>query len=129
MHEFYYLAASGYVVHFCNPRGGRGYGEEHTKAIRNDWGNRDYADIMAWTDHIAQQPFIDNGRMGVAGGSYGGYMAAWIIGHTSRFAAAVAQRVVSNLISLRGSSDFNWGFQVLFGGKPPWENLDNFWLQ
>ena len=127
MHEFYYLAASGYVVHFCNPRGGRGYGEEHTKAIRNDWGNRDYADIMAWTDHIAQQPFIDNGRMGVAGGSYGGYMAAWIIGHTSRFAAAVAQRVVSNLISLRGSSDFNWGFQVLFGGKPPWENLDNFW--
>ena len=127
MHEFYFLAAKGYVVHFCNPRGGRGYGEEHTRAIWNDWGNRDYADLMAWTDHIAKQPFIDKKRMGVAGGSYGGFMTTWIIGHTDRFAGAVAQRVVSNLVSMRGSSDFNWSFQVMFGGKPPWEDLENFW--
>ena len=127
MHEFYFLAAKGYIVHFCNPRGGRGYGEEHTRAIWNDWGNRDYADLMAWTDHISKRPFIDKKRMGVTGGSYGGFMTTWIIGHTDRFAGAVAQRVVSNLISMRGSSDFNWSFQVMFGGKPPWEDLDNFW--
>jgi dipeptidyl aminopeptidase/acylaminoacyl peptidase len=127
MHEFHYLAAKGFVVHFCNPRGGRGYGEEHTRAIWNDWGNRDYADLMAWTDHVSRRRFIDKKRMGVAGGSYGGFMTTWIIGHTDRFAGAVAQRVVSNLVSMRGSSDFNWDFQVMFGGKPPWEDLDNFW--
>jgi dipeptidyl aminopeptidase/acylaminoacyl peptidase len=127
MHEFYYLAAQGYVVHFCNPRGGRGYGEEHAKAIWGDWGSADYADLMAWTDHVAQLPYIDPKRMGVTGGSYGGYMTVWIIGHTDRFRAAVTQRCVSNLASLWGSSDFNWVFEWQLGGKPPFEDLENFW--
>jgi dipeptidyl aminopeptidase/acylaminoacyl peptidase len=56
-------------------------------------------------------------------------MTAWIIGQTNRFKAAVAQRAVTNLVSMWGSSDFNWGFQRIFGDKPPWENLDNFWRQ
>lgn len=127
MHEFFYLAAQGYVVHFCNPRGGKGYGEAHAKAIENDWGGADYADMMAWTDHIAQLPYIDETRMGVTGGSYGGYMTLWIIGHTPRFKAAVAQRVVSNLMGMFGASDFNWAFQQIFGNQPPWESLDNYW--
>ena len=127
MHEFYYLAAQGYVVYFCNPRGGRGYGEKHAGAIHRDWGNSDYADLMVWADTIEKLPYIDKDRMGVTGGSYGGYMTVWIIGHTQRFKAAVAQRVVSNFVSMWGSSDFNWGFQQEINDKPPFEDLDNFW--
>jgi dipeptidyl aminopeptidase/acylaminoacyl peptidase len=129
MHEFYYLAAHGYVVYFCNPRGGQGYGEEHSKAIWNNWGTVDYDDLMAWVDLVQQRPYIDPDRMGVTGGSYGGYMTNWIIGHTDRFKATVTQRSVSNLVSMYGSSDFNWAFQMEFGDKPPWENLENYWRQ
>jgi dipeptidyl aminopeptidase/acylaminoacyl peptidase len=129
MHEFYYLAAQGYVVFLCNPRGGQGYGEQHSKAIWNNWGTADYDDLMAWADLVQQKPYIDPERMGVTGGSYGGYMTNWIIGHTERFKAAVTQRCVSNLISMCGSSDFNWFFQTEFGDKPPWDNLENYWRQ
>lgn len=127
MHEFYFLAAQGYVVYFCNPRGGRGYGEEHTKAIWGGWGGADYDDLMAWTDYVATMPYIDTSRMGVTGGSYGGYMTVWIIGHTTRYKAAVTQRCVSNLISMWGSSDFNWAFQQELNNKPPFEDLQKFW--
>jgi dipeptidyl aminopeptidase/acylaminoacyl peptidase len=127
MHEFYFLAAQGYVVHYSNPRGGRGYGEEHAKAIWGRWGTVDYADIMAWTDYIAEKAYIDPGRMGVTGGSYGGYMTVWIIGHTERFKAAVTQRCVSNFISMWGSSDMNWHFQVTINDKPPFEDLQSYW--
>ena len=67
MHEFYFLAANGYVVYFCNPRGGKGYGEAHTKAIVGQWGTADYADVMAWVDLIEKRPYIDTDRMGVTG--------------------------------------------------------------
>jgi dipeptidyl aminopeptidase/acylaminoacyl peptidase len=127
MHEFYYLAAHGYVVYFSNPRGGRGYGEQHAKAIYQDWGRADYADLMAWADYMEKQPFIDIKRMGVTGGSYGGYMTVWIIGHTSRFKAAVTQRCVSNFVSMWGSSDFNWTFETELANKPPFEDLQNYW--
>ena len=127
MHEFYYLAANGYVVHFSNPRGGRGYGEEHAKAIWGDWGGADYRDLMAWSDYISELPYIDPERMGVTGGSYGGYMTLWIIGHTNRFKAAVTQRCVSNIISMWGSSDFNWVFQQELEAGPPFDDLEKFW--
>lgn len=127
MHEFYYLAAQGFVVHFCNPRGGRGYGEKHAQAIWGGWGGADYDDLMAWTDAIAQKSYIDPGRMGVTGGSYGGYMTVWIIGHTRRFKAAVAQRCVSNLISMWGSSDLNWIFEQELDAGPPFEALQKYW--
>ncbi|MCZ6678553.1 MAG: S9 family peptidase [Candidatus Poribacteria bacterium] len=129
MHEFYYLAAQGYVVHFCNPRGGQGYGEKHAKAIWNNWGTADYEDVMAWANFVAEKAYIDEARMGVTGGSYGGYMTNWIIGHTDRFKAAVTQRSVSNLVSFYGSTDGNWIWQQVFGDKPPWENLENYWRQ
>jgi dipeptidyl aminopeptidase/acylaminoacyl peptidase len=129
MHEFHYLAAQGYVVFFSNPRGGQGYGEDHSKAIWNNWGTVDFDDIMAWTEFVSQQPYVDSKRLGVTGGSYGGYMTNWIIGQTNRFQVAVTQRSVSNLISMYGSSDLNWAFQFEFGNQPPWENLENFWRQ
>ncbi len=128
MHEFFYLAGQGYVVYFCNPRGGQGYGEAHAKAIyHGNWGTVDYADLMAWADLMTAKPYIDPDWMGVTGGSYGGYMTVWIIGHTDRFKAAVSQRCVSNLISMWGSSDFNWSFQSIFDDKAPYENLDVLW--
>jgi len=129
MHEFYYLAAHGYVVYFCNPRGGQGYGEAHSRAIWHNWGTADYEDLMAWADFVQQQPYIDPQRMGVTGGSYGGYMTVWIIGHTDRFRAAVTQRCVSNLISMYGSSDFNWSFEMEFSDRPPWDDFENYWRQ
>ena len=127
MHEFYYLAAQGYVVWFSNPRGGRGYGEEHAKAIWGAHGTADYADLMAWADYVAGQPYIDRDCMGVTGGSYGGYMTNWIIGHTDRFKAAVTQRSISNRISGWGSKDFNWTYEEMFANQPPWEALDRYW--
>lgn len=127
MHEFYHLAANGYVVYFCNPRGGRGYGEAHAGAIWGGWGDADYADLMAWADYVEKLPYIDASRMGVTGGSYGGYMTVWIIGHTDRFKAAVTQRCVSNWVSMWGSSDLNWQFQEILGDVAPYENLELFW--
>ena len=84
---------------------------------------------MTFADIMEKKPYIDKKRMGVTGGSYGGYMTNWIIGHTRRFKAAVTQRSVSNLLSMWGSSDVNWSFQMEFGGKPPWEDYENFWKQ
>jgi dipeptidyl aminopeptidase/acylaminoacyl peptidase len=127
MHEFHYLAAQGYVVAFANPRGGRGYGEAHARAIEDGWGNVDYADMMAWTDFVARQPYVDAEHLGVTGGSYGGYMTNWIIGQTDRFKAAVTQRSICNLISLWGAGDINWVLQHHFGNQPPWENIELFW--
>jgi dipeptidyl aminopeptidase/acylaminoacyl peptidase len=127
MHEFYCLAAQGYVVFFCNPRGGRGYGEKHAGGIWGAWGTVDYADVMAWTDLIAKKAYIDPKRMGVTGGSYGGYMTLWIIGHTERFKAAVAQRVVSNFVSEWGSSDYNWTFEYEVMAEPPYKDIQKWW--
>lgn len=127
MHEFYFLAASGYVVYFSNPRGGTGYGEEHERAIWGRWGTVDYDDLMDWTDFVEKKPYIDRKRMGVTGGSYGGYMTNWIIGHTHRFTAAVTQRSVSNFISMWGTSDLNWVFQFPCGNKSPQQSIDVLW--
>lgn len=130
MHEFHYLAANGYVVYWSNPRGSQGYGEAFAGAIYSRWGSVDYEDVMALADEMAQQPYIDTARMGVTGGSYGGYMTTLIIGRTDRFAAAVAQRVVSNFISFYGSSDMNWAVENLVGSEaPPWRDLENYWQQ
>jgi dipeptidyl aminopeptidase/acylaminoacyl peptidase len=126
-HEFYYLASQGYVVYYTNPRGGRGYGEAHTMAIHNHWGEPDYADMMAWTDLVSAKPYIDTRKMGVVGGSYGGYMTAWIIGHTQRFQAAIVQRCLSNFVSFYGSSDMNWGFQSETENIPPYEDVMVSW--
>ncbi len=129
MHEFQYLAAHDYVVYFCNPRGGRGYGEAHASAIREDWGGADYDDLMAWADYAQGLPYVDEERMGVTGGSYGGFMTNWIIGHTDRFKAAVTQRSVVNLVDFYGTSDTGWVWEPVFSGSPPWEDFESYWRQ
>jgi dipeptidyl aminopeptidase/acylaminoacyl peptidase len=104
-HEFQLLAARGYVVFFSNPRGSQGYGEAFAGSIVGDWGNLDYQDIMAGTDLLCGKPYVNSRKVGVTGGSYGGFMTNWIVGHTSRFAAAITGRSVVNQYSMSGASD------------------------
>jgi len=105
-HEFQVLADNGYVVVFTNPRASVGYGEEFAAVVSGHWGERDYEDIMEAVDHVlGAYPYVDGERLGVLGGSYGGYMTNWIVGHTDRFRAAVTMRSISNWYSLMGTSD------------------------
>ena len=127
MHEFNYLASQGFVVYFSNPRGGQGYGNAHAKSIHGQWGTVDFDDLMAWADYMEAQPYIDKTRMGVTGGSYGGLMTSMIIGRTNRFAAAAAQRSVTNWISMYGTADFNLGWEMLCGDPAPWEDIETNW--
>lgn len=105
-HEFQILAAKGYVVFYSNPRGSKGYGRDHCAAIRGSWGQADWVDMQAVIEHMKSQTFVDVKHMGIMGGSYGGYMTNWAIGHTNEFAGAITDRCVSNLVSMAGSSDF-----------------------
>jgi len=125
-HEMQYLAANGYVVYYGNPRGGQGYGRKHAESTVNNWGSIDYEDCMALADHMQRQQYIDPKRMGVTGGSYGGYMTNWIVGHTNRFAAAVTQRSVTNFISMFGSSDFGFALDREIKGAP-WTDVESWW--
>ncbi len=120
-HEMNYLASKGYVVFYTNPRGGSGRGETFAAAISGSWGQIDYYDCMSAADYLEKRPFVNAKRMAVTGGSYGGYMTNWIVGHTDRFRAAVTQRSVVNLESFVGSSDIGYMLGREFGGQP-WQN-------
>ncbi|WP_445486596.1 prolyl oligopeptidase family serine peptidase [Niallia sp. 03133] len=110
-HEFQTLSSNGFAVLFINPRGSHGYGQQFVDAVRGDYGGKDYEDVMAAVDYaIANYDFIDETRLGVTGGSYGGFMTNWIVGHTDRFKAAVTQRSISNWISFYGVSDIGYYF-------------------
>ena len=126
-HEFQVYAAKGWAVFFCNPRGSTGYGQKFERGIVNNWGGMDYQDIMAGVDAaIARNPWIDTSRMGVTGGSYGGFMTNWIVGHTTRFKAAVTLRSVSNFISDDGTRDGAYGHQDDFEGFL-FDHFDQYW--
>ncbi|NTU55486.1 MAG: S9 family peptidase, partial [Anaerolineales bacterium] len=99
----------------------------HSKAIWGAWGGADYDDLMVFTNFVAKKPYIDTKRMGVTGGSYGGYMTLWIVGHTDRFKSAVTQRCVSNMVSMWGSSDFNWIFQLPAKAGSPQQDMQKLW--
>ncbi|WP_188205963.1 S9 family peptidase [Alkalibacillus aidingensis] len=110
-HEMQYLAANGYAVLYVNPRGSHSYGQEFVDAVRGDYGHGDYEDIMNGVDYILKRyDWVDEDRLGVTGGSYGGFMTNWIVGHTNKFKAAVTQRSISNWISFRGVSDIGYYF-------------------
>jgi len=115
--EFQVYAAKGWAVFFCNPRGSTGYGEKFERGIVNNWGVMDYQDIMVGVDVVLKQnPWIDTDRLGVTGGSYGGFMTNWILGHTTRFKAAVTLRSVSNFLSDDGTRDGAYGHEDDFKG-------------
>jgi dipeptidyl aminopeptidase/acylaminoacyl peptidase len=116
-HEFQVLAARGYAVLYTNPRGSKGYGEAFTARIFADWGNQDAADCMAAVEAAADARWVDSDRLGVTGGSYGGFMTAWLVGHTNRFQAAVSQRGCYNFSSFYGTSDIGpWFGDYILGG-------------
>ncbi len=125
-HEFQTLAARGYVVLYANPHGSQGYGETFARELVDRWGIPDSKDILNGVRMLARKRFIDKKRMGVTGGSYGGFMTNWLVGHTDTFAAAVTQRCVSNMISMAGTSDFGFSMSREFGG-PWWKKLDHYW--
>lgn len=127
-HEMQLLAAQGYVVFFSNPRGSKGYGEAHCAAIEGDWGNKDWMDIRAVIAFIKSRPYVDAKRMAVMGGSYGGYMTNWVIGHTNEFAAAITDRCVSNLHSMAGTSDFPLVPDHYWEGNA-WDRPEKLWEQ
>ncbi len=125
-HEMQMLVAQGYVILYTNPRGSCGYGRDFALTVRGNWGPKDSLDIMAGVDTLLQKGYIDEQRMGVTGGSYGGFMTNWLIGHTARFKAAVTDRCVTNLASDFGSSDFGWIFADEELETTPWENLEKY---
>lgn len=126
-HEMQVLAAKGYAVFYVNPRGSHSYSQEFVNAVRGDYGNGDYKDIMAGVDYItAKYDWIDKDNLGVTGGSYGGFMTNWIIGHTDRFKAAVTQRSISNWVSFRGVSDIGYYFSD-WQIKADFNDIDTMW--
>ncbi|HEV2879359.1 MAG TPA: S9 family peptidase [Candidatus Eremiobacteraceae bacterium] len=116
--EFVLLAAAGFDVVYCNPRGSQTYGEPFAAAIQRDWGRPALEDCTAALDAAIERFAIDPKRLGIAGGSYGGYLTAFAIGHTTRFAAAIAMRPASNLTSLWGTSEVGRMLAEDFGGRP-----------
>lgn len=104
-HEMQYWAGQGYFVFFCNPVGGSGRGRAFADILRQQ-GEADFRNVMDFTDAVLREyPQIDPARLGCTGGSYGGYLCNWILGHTDRFAAVATQRSISNWISFCGVSD------------------------
>lgn len=120
--EFQNLAAQGMYVLFTNPRGSSGYGADFTYATRGRWGAEDFEDLMKATDIVARRSDVDSTRMGVTGGSYGGFMTAWITTKTNRFRAAQTDRMISDWTYWYGASDAQGLTEFEFYGKP-WDNI------
>ncbi len=121
------LAAKGYGVLLINPRGSSGYGQKFSDGCVNDWGGGDYRDLMKGVDVALEKfPYLDKDRMGVMGGSYGGYMTNWIVTQTDRFKAAIASASLSNLISFYSTSLYQDLVHAEFGGMP-WDNYEKLW--
>ncbi|HUQ30543.1 MAG TPA: S9 family peptidase [Pyrinomonadaceae bacterium] len=124
---FQAYAARGYAVLYLNPRGSSGYGQKFSDGTLREWGGGDYRDLMLGVDEaLRTRPWIDPDRLGVTGGSYGGFMTNWIITQTTRFRAAVAAASVSNLISFYATSLYQDLVHAEFGGFP-WDDYDQLW--
>ena len=124
--EFHNLTGAGMFVLYTNPRGSSGYGAEFTYSTRGRWGMEDYEDLMRAVDIVTQRPDVDPERLGVTGGSYGGFMTAWITTKTHRFKAAQADRMISNWFSWYGTSEAQGLTEFEFYGKP-WDNPQLYW--
>ena len=121
------LVGYGYAVLMINPRGSTGYGQKFADGCLNDWGGGDYRDLMKGVDAaLARFPALDGDRLGVMGGSYGGYMTNWIVTQTGRFKAAVTIASISNLISFYATSLYQDLIHAEFNGYP-WEKYDLLW--
>lgn len=121
------LVAEGYAVVFINPRGSTGYGQKFADGTYQAWGGGDYKDLMFGMDAALEKyAFLDEERMGVTGGSYGGFMTNWVVTQTDRYKAAITVASVSNLISFYGNSLYQLLIETEFGGLP-WDNYSLLW--
>jgi len=119
------FASRGYVILMPNPRGSIGFGQQFVDEISGDWGGKVYTDIMNGVDKLVAMPYVDGSRLGAAGGSYGGYMVNWMLGHTDRFKAFVSHAGVYNLVSEWGVTEELFFPEWEFMG-PPWENPEMY---
>ena len=106
--EFQMIASHGVGVAYGNPRGGQTYGHEYASAIKGDWGGIDASDVLCLLDAAIANAAIDTERVGIAGGSYGGFMTTWLLGHSKRFAAGISMRAVNDFVSEVGATDVGW---------------------
>lgn len=126
-HEFQVYAGRGWAVFFSNPRGSTGYGRKFQRGVVKEWGGKAYTDIMTGVEEaLKRNPWIDRDRLGVTGGSYGGYMTNWITTQTDIFRAAVTLRSISNFVSDDGTRDGAYGHEKDFGGDI-FQNYDEYW--
>ncbi|HEY0173294.1 MAG TPA: S9 family peptidase [Pyrinomonadaceae bacterium] len=126
-HEFQVYAARGWAVFYTNPRGSTGYGQKFERGIEGEWGGKDYTDVMNGVEEVLRrEAWVDRERLGVTGGSYGGYLTNWIVGHTNIFKAAVTLRSVTNFVSDEGTRDGAYGHEEDFGGDL-FEKFDLYW--
>ncbi|MEJ7902265.1 MAG: S9 family peptidase, partial [Thermomicrobiales bacterium] len=127
-HELQMFAASGYALAFINPRGSLGYDESFAQEVTAAWGVADSPDFLAAVDHVVALGGIDGKRVGITGGSYGGFITNWMLGTTDRFAVGVTDRSISNMISMYGTDDI-----ALVSLDPdlgtPWDNVERYWDQ
>ncbi|MEZ5978787.1 MAG: S9 family peptidase [Planctomycetota bacterium] len=125
--ELQLYAAAGYVVLYCNPRGSTSYGQAFAMEIHHDYPSHDYDDLMDGVDKAIEMGFVDPERLFVTGGSGGGCLSAWIVGHTDRFAAAVVAKPVIDWISFTLTADESVYFTNYWQPAPPWEALEHYW--
>lgn len=126
-HEFQVYAARGWAVFFANPRGSTGYGRKFQRGVALEWGGKAYTDIMSGVDEVLKRnPWIDSDRLGVTGGSYGGFMTNWITTQTTRFRAAVTLRSIANFTSDEGTRDYAYLHDRDFGGDL-YHAFDLYW--
>jgi dipeptidyl aminopeptidase/acylaminoacyl peptidase len=124
-HEFQWMAAKGYVVLYTNPRGSTSYGQDFGNIIQYNYPGDDYKDLMAGVDEVIKRGYIDTRKLGVTGGSGGGVLTNWTVGHTTRFAAAVSQRSIADWSGFWYTADF-WLYMPTWFRAAPWEDPKDF---
>jgi dipeptidyl aminopeptidase/acylaminoacyl peptidase len=124
--ELQFLAGQGFGVFFPNLHGSGTYGRDYQLSIHGDWGNLDYQDVLAGTKEAATRPWVDSDRMGIIGGSYGGYMTAWVMGHTDLFKAGVTERCLCDVVNFFGTMDFGFAWNRATGAYPE-EDFQKLW--
>lgn len=124
-HEFLWMAAKGYVVLYTNPRGSTSYGQDFGNIIQYNYPGDDYKDLMAGVDEVLKRGYIDEKHMGVTGGSGGGVLTNWTVGHTNRFAAAVSQRSIADWAGFWYTADFTLYTPTWFRAAP-WDDPEDF---
>jgi dipeptidyl aminopeptidase/acylaminoacyl peptidase len=125
--ELQLYAAAGYVVLYLNPRGSTGYGQDFTDQIHHNYPDKDFDDLMSGVDEVISRGYIDRDRLFVTGGSGGGVLTAWIVGHTDRFRAAVVVKPVINWASFVLTADMTNYFSSYWFDGFPWDHVEAYW--